>query len=126
MPLQPPVDVDVTFGYDDGSLRTYLVKDFVSGPNMRVMNIKPHNGTLPPPVLAAAPVAIPHPGFPFEATVVAANALLWTGIGTELYHVGGPAALIGIGLVLLWWRQVYLRALMKNYAKQTDRPRQTS
>ena len=133
MPHTQPADVDITVGYEDGSMRTYVIHDFIAEPNLKIMRIQPHSGPIPPPVSFGRPdisvsATIPYAAlpFPFDATVVAANVMVWTGIGLALYHAAGPYSLLGLGLFILWCRQVWLRALMKKYAKQNSQPRQSS
>lgn len=102
-----PTDVDVTVGYPDGTLRTYVMRGVVVAPDMKIMNIKTHMDSAspaPPAVMPTAPAPL------LDTTVIAANAFVWIGVGSLLNHWGGPGALIGLGIVLLWWRQIWLRA----------------
>lgn len=99
MKALPPVDADVTIGYQDGKLRTYRIKGFVAEEGMKFMGVKGIIPTTESPT--PSPISFPSTG----------EIIFQIGIGIAIYHWIGAAGLIGWGLLQMWLRSIWLRAL---------------
>lgn len=110
MALNESIDVDVTYGYPDGTLRTYTIKNFVlCAGSIKIMGIKPHIEGASQTISAAGSPAIDPP-----------SLLLLVGLAIVMYHWLGAVGIIVLSIILLWIRQVWNTAQRQHAKKVVD------
>jgi hypothetical protein len=105
----PPTDVDLVYGHPDGTIRTYHVKNFVAEKGMKLLDIRN---------MKLSATGSPTPDNPI--LMLAGNTFVYLGAGIVIDHYFGGIGLIVAGITLLWWRQIWLRAIAMRAPKATE------
>jgi hypothetical protein len=116
MAKSDPIDVDVTFGYSDGTLRTHYIKGFVVEQGAKVIGIQPHR--------AEEPTVQQHSG-----KLDLWKIMTFAGLAILIYNAAGSWGLLAAGCIALVCRGIFRTAKQQHTKKVLDahqRPKVTT